>query len=333
MADSQGLVSIVVSVYNIEEFLPRCLESISAQTYRNLEILLIDDGSTDDSGRLCDEFAEKDTRARVIHQENRGVWAVRNRGVEEANGEYVLFPDGDDYFHKDYVRLQYEAINLHGKEYPLAICDYRKVDSFDEDTWSDSEPVFEEIDQEMLLDRVTKYPSCSETLWGANWNKLYRKSALPMPFQREFYRCQDFDSVLRTAFLIPKAVYVRRVLYYWVQRPGQITRTADDRQIRDESRARIYLDNFLAIPDELSSWRPDLLLNLYRRLIIWKEDARGTEQFDAVSRKIRECEKQTVHDFLTCKDLTARRKVHYLVSLHAPSLLRFFKKGIRLERA
>lgn len=333
MADSKDLVSVIVSVYNIENHLRPCLASLSAQTYDKLEFLLIDDGSTDGSGRLCDEFAASDPRARVIHQNNQGIWAVRNRGVKEAKGEYILFPDGDDYFHKDYIRLLHEAITSNGTDYPMAVCDYRRVDHYDEDTRSDSELVFEEMDHEMLLDRVTKYPSCGETLWGANWNKLYRKSALPMPFQREFYRCQDFDSVLRTAFHISRAVYVRRVLYYWVQRSGQCTRSADDRQIRDESRARIYLDGFLSIPDELSSWRPDLLLNLYRRLIIWKEDARGTDRYKTVSHEIREIEKKSLFAFMTCKRMNFRRRMRWLLALHNPSFLRVMGKTIRLEFA
>ena len=99
----EDLVSVVVAVYNIEAFLPKCLESLFFQTYRNIEIILIDDGSTDESGRICDDYASKDRRALVIHQENQGLWAVRNKGQKESKGKYLIFPDGDDYFHKDYI--------------------------------------------------------------------------------------------------------------------------------------------------------------------------------------------------------------------------------------
>ncbi len=112
----EELVSVIVPVYNIEAYLPHCLECIEAQTYKNLEIVLVDDGSTDGSGRICDEFAAKDPRARVIHQPNTGCWAASNAGQDAATGEYLWFPDGDDYFHKDIIRLMYEAINTVGKD-------------------------------------------------------------------------------------------------------------------------------------------------------------------------------------------------------------------------
>ena len=333
MPDSQGLVSVIVPVYNVGMLLPRCLESLSAQTYRNLEILLIDDGSTDDSGRLCDEFAAKDFRARVIHQENQGAWAVRNRGVEEAKGEYLIFADGDDCFHRDYVRLLYEAINLGGEAYPLAICDYRRV-RYDERVMdSETDPSFEVMDQTALLDGIIRFPSCRDAFWGACWNKIYRKSALPEPFQRDFPRCQDYDSLLRLFFTVDKAVFVRKVLYYYVVWPGQNTATADDMRIRNECRCRIFLDAFMTLPGHLSDYKPELMANLYRRMIGWKHCSCGKPEQKVVSRKIRELEKKTYPYFWTCRRFTLRRKLHWLLSLHAPYLLRLFRKKITLEWA
>ena len=104
-------VSVIIAVFNVEHFLPKCLDSLSAQSYGNMEILLVDDGSTDASSRICDNFAAKDSRARVIHQDHKGVCAARNRGVGESTGRYLIVPDADDNFHKDYVRLLYESID------------------------------------------------------------------------------------------------------------------------------------------------------------------------------------------------------------------------------
>ena len=92
-----SLISVIVPVYNTEKYLTECVESIISQTYRNLEIILVDDGSTDLSGSICDGFAEKDSRIKVIHQENAGVSAARNHGLDECHGEYVAFVDSDDY--------------------------------------------------------------------------------------------------------------------------------------------------------------------------------------------------------------------------------------------
>ena len=106
----EPLISVIVPVYNIIPYLPRCVESLRKQTYRNLEILLIDDGSTDDTPALCDRLAEEDARIRVFHKENGGPSSARNYGLEQAKGEYVGFVDSDDYVDADMYEGLYRAI-------------------------------------------------------------------------------------------------------------------------------------------------------------------------------------------------------------------------------
>jgi len=331
MAASEELISLVVPVHNLETRLPKCLESISAQTYRNLEIILVDDGSTDGSGKVCDDFAATDPRVRVIHQENRGVASARNRGVAESTGAYLMFPDGDDYFHKDYVRLLYEAINAHGQEYPLAMCDFARVEDFMADTQSDSCPEFEEMSQEEILNLIKDPLTRWSGMWGGNWNNLYRRSVLPEPFQRDFARCQDFDTTLFVLFKINRVVFVPKVLYYWVQWPGQRTRSSEDMQIRNECRCQIYYDHFKSIPAHLSYFRPYLLINLYKRLIFWKECARGTSLQKDVFRKIRDYERKTFIPYWTCREIPFSRKIRWKMCLHAPSLLRLLGLEMTME--
>ena len=91
------LLSVIVPVYNVEKYLKRCLESILVQSWNDYEIILVDDGSTDSSAQICDVYAEKYEMIRVIHKENKGLSDTRNRGIEEASGEYVYFPDSDDW--------------------------------------------------------------------------------------------------------------------------------------------------------------------------------------------------------------------------------------------
>ena len=328
MAASEELISLVVSVYNLETRLPKCLESISAQSYRNLEIILIDDGSTDGSGKLCDDFAATDSRVRVIHQENRGLASVRNRGVAESKGDYLMFPDGDDYFHKDYVRLLYEAINQREKAYPLAICDFAFVSDYMAEIHSDSEVVFKEMKQTELLDTLKTFPACQHALWGANWNKIYRRSALSEPFQRDFARCQDFDSNLSVFFSIDSAVFVPKVLYYWVQWPGQRTRSVEDMQLRNACRSRIYYDHFLNCPESLDEYRPYLLINLYKRLIYWRDRANGTSGLTEAMKMIRWYERKTFFSFWSCSLIPFARKVRWKLSLHAPRLLERFGRQV-----
>ena len=95
------LVSVVVPVYNVEKFLDRCLKSIVEQTYKNLEIILVDDGSTDTCSSICDDWAKKDKRISVIHKLNQGLGYARNTGIEAATGRYILFVDSDDYIHSE----------------------------------------------------------------------------------------------------------------------------------------------------------------------------------------------------------------------------------------
>lgn len=102
-------ISIIVPVYNVEKYLARCIDSILEQTFSDFECLLIDDGSPDCSGALCDEYAHKDNRIHVIHQKNAGVSAARNRGLDAARGEWICFVDSDDWCAKDMLSLLYGA--------------------------------------------------------------------------------------------------------------------------------------------------------------------------------------------------------------------------------
>ena len=97
------MVSVIVPVYNIEPYLRKCLDSVLGQTYRNLEILVIDDGSTDASGTICDEYKSSDSRIRVLHQINKGLSEARNSGIDIATGDYILFVDGDDWIESNTV--------------------------------------------------------------------------------------------------------------------------------------------------------------------------------------------------------------------------------------
>lgn len=103
-------VSIIVPVYNVEKYVERCIESIIKQSYKNLEIILIDDGSKDNSGKICDEYAQKDNRIKVIHKKNGGLSDARNTGLNIADGEYICFIDSDDYIHKDLVKDNLEKL-------------------------------------------------------------------------------------------------------------------------------------------------------------------------------------------------------------------------------
>lgn len=110
MVDKSSLVSVIIPVYNVKPYLHQCLDSVINQTYRNLEILIIDDGSTDGCGKICDEYTKKDGRIKVFHTENRGLSAARNLGIEKAYGEYLYFLDSDDWIEPSFLDQGISAI-------------------------------------------------------------------------------------------------------------------------------------------------------------------------------------------------------------------------------
>ena len=118
--ESQDLISVIIPIYNVEQYLDRCIDSVKKQTYTNLEIILVDDGSPDNCGKMCDEYAEDDKRIKVIHKENGGLSDARNAGIEIATGEYITFIDSDDYVSLDYVEYMYKLLKDAGAK--LSIC-------------------------------------------------------------------------------------------------------------------------------------------------------------------------------------------------------------------
>ena len=104
------LISIVLPIYNVENYIEKCMESVLNQTYKNIEIILVDDGSPDNCPIICDQYVKEDNRVKVVHKENGGLSDARNAGIKVANGDYITFIDSDDYVDKDYVEFLYNTI-------------------------------------------------------------------------------------------------------------------------------------------------------------------------------------------------------------------------------
>lgn len=139
MNENKPFFSVIVPVYNVEKYLHRCVDSILAQTYTDFEVLLIDDGSKDRSGEMCDEYAQQDNRIRVFHQENAGVSAARNKGIGEARGEYVIFVDSDDYLRTEKLNNLYQ----NAQEHPHFITNYKEAnDIYGNEVQDNNEDVY-----------------------------------------------------------------------------------------------------------------------------------------------------------------------------------------------
>ena len=119
------MISVIVPVYNVEKYIERCVESVLAQTHKEFELILVDDGSTDLSGEICEKLKTKDNRIRVFHQENKGLSAARNKGLIEAAGEYITYIDSDDYVDAFYLEVLHQnAVQYHAD---ISVCGYQRV--------------------------------------------------------------------------------------------------------------------------------------------------------------------------------------------------------------
>ena len=222
-------VSIVIPVYNVEQYLRACLDSIAEQTYSDLEVILVDDGSTDQSGMICDLYASKDPRFRVIHQSNAGAANAKNTGLDAVSGNYVTFIDSDDWVEPDWIETMLTA--LESTDADVAECDFKKefmgYSEPGNDTYITGDYTAEEY-LSFYLDNWT----CS-----LFWNKLFRTELTRnVRFRRE-RRCIDDEfftyKVLSGASRI---VRVRKQLYHYRQRISSAVSSEKNRlQITDDA--------------------------------------------------------------------------------------------------
>ncbi len=210
------MVSIIVPVYNIKEYLAGCVESLQKQTCPDLEIILVDDGSTDGSGALCDGYAAQDTRIRVVHKENGGLSSARNAGLEVATGQWILFVDGDDYL----VHNAVEQLLAVAQEYP----DTDFVQFLYQETDGSWQPENQSVEQ-MVLSEVPDFFRRLYDLGGvaaSSCTKLFRRELFEILRFQKGIRHEDEELMTRLLPICRKAVYTSLVLYGYVVRQGSI---------------------------------------------------------------------------------------------------------------
>lgn len=201
------MISIIVPVYNTEKYLHRCIDSILLQSYEDIELILVDDGSSDNSGTICDEYASKDSRIKVFHQVNQGVSVVRQIGVYNATGDYVIHVDADDWIEPTAIEDLYKtAVN---NQADMVISDY----------WLEDEDGSRQIvqDPEDLSANHVLMKLLRQELYGCCWNKLVKRSCI-LEHKIQFtpshisycedllFNCRLLKHDIRVAYL-PKAVY------------------------------------------------------------------------------------------------------------------------------
>lgn len=219
------LISVIVPVYKVEAYLDKCVQSIVDQTYQNLEIILVDDGSPDRCGAMCDAWTRKDDRIKVIHKKNGGLSDARNAGMAVAVGQYIAFVDSDDWINADYLHHLYRAVQENGAG--IAACDIQFV---------------EEGEEVFPPSVCTGYRSCTamealaELITGKGfravaWNKLYHRSYLESERYPVGKHHEDEFFTYRILAKTEKLAYVDLPLYYYLQRSGSIMHTVSMKRL------------------------------------------------------------------------------------------------------
>lgn len=318
------MVSVIIPVYNVESYLPRCLDCIARQTYRDLEIILVDDGSTDRSGDICEEYASNDSRTRVIHQPNSGLWAARNTGHDAAHGEYLFFPDADDYFNFDIIRILLDAINS-GNGYDLAICRMTKTDGDDVYLPTPAKIQLTEKNRDELFRNLFS-ESTEDPFSIFMWNKLFRSSAVKDLRSNQYERTQDKDFMIRLFLRTDKAILVENRLYYWFQRPDSLIHSADNLYLHYKCRSLICYRNYMSLPEDGKCYEHYLLDELYNKMLFWRESSWDKPGREAVFSECRKILKDTRRAYRTCREIPFCKRLTYLLLSDFPAFTHLLMK-------
>ncbi len=213
------MISVIIPVYKVEDFLDRCVQSVVDQTYKDLEIILVDDGSPDNCPKMCDDWAKKDSRVKVIHKENAGVCVARNTAIDQCNGDFIAFLDSDDYADKDLYQKLYEDIVKYNTD--ISCCAYKYVEMdgtvlnatgknflFNEGKMNGREFIVKVLEREVMT---------------VVWNKLYRMSAVK---ETRFKPGVIGEEMLFFFDMITEdnsVSFIKDPLYYYLRREGSLS--------------------------------------------------------------------------------------------------------------
>lgn len=243
------MISIIVPIYKVEKYLPKCIESLLNQTYRDIQIILVDDGSPDNSGEICDRYSAKDSRIKVIHQANRGVSAARNAGLDIAQGDYIGFCDPDDFVAPEMYKKMIEAMER--EKVDLVVCGY---DYYDEQYRKDGSRPYQIRNNETLTkeDIYSRLSDMPPTIRHGVVTKLFKCSIIGnLRFDTRLHSSEDAEFLLDYVQRIDTAVFIHEPLYKNLVRHGSATHGAlDIRKLRDSFRVhdRMYQDSIGGFP-------------------------------------------------------------------------------------
>lgn len=304
------LVSVIVPIYNVEKYLPRCIDSILAQTYSNLEILLIDDGSSDRCGEIADEYAQKDSRIKAFHKENGGLSDARNYGLNRMNGEYITFVDSDDFVDKKYIEILASILEKTNVDVSMVGCQTFR----DETNLSVyQEPGYQSV---FYSKEETLKKSLRVELRQSAWGKLYKKRIFDVIRFPKGMLYEDLAIWYDVISLSNGVAFADIPLYKYFVRNDSIMRQSFKIQQLDE------VEIIEKIMNKLESERPDLhdwinarkvysYFLVLSRILSAEDKDNYLKQKDMVKKKILDC----CSGLLTNKNVKLSWKIR-LLSFH-----------------
>lgn len=219
---SEAKISIIIPVYNVEKYIERCVESLLRQTFEDIEIILVNDGSKDNGGRLCDEMARKDARIKVFHQENQGVSVARNTGISNASADYIIFVDSDDFVAPTMCERLYKIITE--KDCELVVCQAFETDSEELISY----PEEKDLPAPVVLDRDAGVFKMANPLanYCVPWGKIYKKDlVLNCEYPVGVPMAQDLHFVYSYFAYCKKIAFTEEKLYYYFAREDSTVHT------------------------------------------------------------------------------------------------------------
>lgn len=255
-------ISIIVPVYNVEQYLRDCIDSILNQTFKDFELILVNDGSTDNSLEICKRYKDIDDRICIIDKKNGGLSSARNAGLDIAKGEYIGFVDSDDYIHPQMYELLYNQIIKNKAD--ISMCEFKKVSQFNKKELSDKFILDQEVEILNNKEAVFKLGENGSVTYVVACNKLYNKSLFSNIKFKEGIIHEDEYIIHRLLYQVNKLVYIKQELYFYLQREGSIM----DKRLNINS-----ADYLLACSDRVRFFYEKDLIKLkdkWEKFYLWK---------------------------------------------------------------
>lgn len=309
------IISVIVPVYNVKPYLKLCVNSILKQTYKNLDIILVDDGSTDGSGEMCDEYLNIDKRIRVFHKKNGGLSDARNYGIKRAKGELITFVDSDDFIAPQMHDILYN--NMKNESADISICNSKLIWSTEEAVSDNNNNNYEILSSKEAL----KIMLTNRKFQSSAWDKLYKKSLfnnIEYPIGRIY---EDIATTYKLIHNSNKIIYSSYIGYYYFQRSGSIIHSKFNKKQLDmilayDEMIKYFEDNSIDLINEV------LAMYVNANVIVFKEMSKDKYVDYDLEKYLKNNIKKYLKIYIESKEFSKKHKLFAIASIYSPKLFK-----------